>query len=98
MAFNSQLCQGVVVVLIIVITLCTLVNYRLIAYGHTNHIPTNYKDDIITSAYFTTSTLSATGMGDILPATNEAKIAIAVQQGFVFLLAMGLLTVSCSAN
>jgi hypothetical protein len=97
MAFRVHVCVAVITVLIICMIACSIINYKLISQGSTNVTPSDsYTDNVVNGIYLTTTTLSSVGYGDILPVTNSAKIIIAVEQMLVFLLGLGVFTISCS--
>lgn len=111
MALNINVCKSIIVVVFLIICLSIAVNFYLLSNEHTNvsayeqtvgsdgmriTTPRNTTDMTVDSIYFTTTTLSSVGYGDILPITNVGKLAVACQQFVVFMLSIGILTISCS--
>ena len=79
--------------LAVVLVLAFGVNVWLIQNKHTN---LSHSDDpYVDALYFTSTTMSSVGYGDILPVTRTGKLCIAAQQAFTWLLSLGILTVAC---
>ena len=104
MAVKLSLCCGVIVVVVILLIACMRINYLLITGEHVNMSPYMegkgkiWRDNttlVTNSLYFTTTTLSSVGYGDILPVTNTGKLAVAAQQMLVLMLSLGLVSISC---
>jgi len=105
---NKFRCRSVLAVVVLIILIAVAVNCVLVGYEHTN---VSIYEDIdgeetkkskgsifLDGLYFTTTTLSSVGYGDILPVTRTAKMAVACQQLFVFLLGIGLIEITCASN
>jgi hypothetical protein len=99
MGLIPLLCLGSIAITGILIIMCSILNYYLIAQKHVNITQyadkVNNTDLIINSIYFTFTTLSSVGYGDILPITNTGKMAVALQQMLVLLVSIGLLKTQC---
>jgi hypothetical protein len=95
-ALNTELCKAVIVTVILIMMMLSFVNYQLIVDGHMNIEPSTYRDNVTNSVYFTTTTMSSVGYGDILPKTITAKGIVALEQIMVLLLATGIFSISCT--
>jgi len=93
---NVVLCSRVVGGIAMVVIFFVIVNHWIIENGHTNMGMYNEpKHKLIDSIYFTTTTLSSVGYGDILPTTPTGKLLVAGEQMVVMMFALGMLSLSC---
>lgn len=83
-----------IAVIIAVIMFMIVLNYILVSTGSTNSSATTTKDKMIDSVYFTTTSLSSVGYGDILPTTNTAKVCVSLEHLIVLAFGFGILTLS----
>lgn len=97
MSLGIKKCKSVLVVVVMLVMACFALNYYLVTTGHMSS-SANGVDGVVDALYFSTTTMSTIGYGDILPVTNTAKLAVAFQQMFMIGLGWGLLAVSCSDN
>jgi hypothetical protein len=75
----------------LVMLIFMFVNYQLIRDGDTNSKAVGRDDQLTDAAYFTSTTLSTCGYGDIMPVTPYGKKIVAAEQIFIIFLAFGLL-------
>lgn len=99
----SKDCLEVAYTVILILFLFVLVNYYLVINNHTtistkdeNGKPRPTSEVLIDSVYFTTTTFSTVGYGDILPTTMTAKLMLILQQLTIFGISIGVVTIACN--
>lgn len=90
-----QLCPRIVSSVCFLLIVSCVMNMILSFSGQLNDKPKEFIDKLINGAYFTTTTISTVGYGDLLPDTNFAKGMVAVQQCILILVAFGILIFGC---
>lgn len=83
-----------VAVMIVVVVFLVIMNLILVSSGATNSSATTAKDKVVDSVYFTTTTMSSVGYGDILPTTNLAKVCVSMEHLIVLAFGFGIISLS----
>lgn len=99
----SKNCLEVAYTVVLILFLFVIVNYYLVSNNHTtintkdeNGKPRSRNEILVDSVYFTTTTFSTVGYGDVLPVTMTSKLMVIIQQLVLFGLSLGLVTVACN--
>ena len=95
MGITITACKTTMGVFVIMIIVCVCINYYLI---YSNQVNSDKKNLFIDSVYFTTTTLSSVGYGDLLPTTPIAKMLVALQQLIVLLGSWGMIALVCGRD
>lgn len=92
---------GILFGIMVTITIFVIINTYLIDNGHIKTTDTYDSNDVngtlVESVYFTTTTLSTIGYGDISPKTQFGKLAIALEHLFIICVAFGGITYKMSS-
>ncbi len=95
---DFKVSKKIMFAVVVYIALCLMLNMYLIRTGGMGEKlqAKSSEDQLVDGVYFTTTTLSTVGYGDIAPQTPFAKCVVAVEQLSIFAVGLGLISFAVS--